>query len=225
MTMDPVTHVEDVHKQHASVGTYRNIALILAVVTVIELLVPYARDYNIPLPDWFSLTILAVLSVFKFALVVMFFMHLYYDSRLMTFLFTIGLVMAFGTIMSTKALMHIKSLEKPEPIVTQKVELLPADPKRGMVVIEERACATCHHITEIAKARGTTGPNLDDIGDVAATRKPGMTAQAYIEESINTPLAYVVPGYPPSMPSAIRDTLTDQEYIDVVAYLLTLKKK
>lgn len=101
--------------------------------------------------------------------------------------------------------------------------LLPADIVRGRRVIEERACWTCHHITEVAKARGTVGPSLDAIGVVAATRRPAMDASAYIDESIREPQAFIVRGFGPNMPTDIGATLTPQERADVVVYLLGLK--
>lgn len=212
-------HGEAAHADHATVGTYIKIAVILTVVTVIELIIPYVHA----IPTWFGITALAVLSIGKFALVVMFFMHLYYDSRFLTFLFTIGLFIALGSILSVKALMHIHALEKPEPVVVEKEKLQPADAKRGKVVIEELGCAACHNITEIPAARGNTGPALDGIGTRAATRRPNYTAEAYIRESIEKPLVYIVPGYTGAMPAGIRDRMSDQQYEDLVAYLLTLK--
>ena len=47
-----------------------------------------------------------------------------------------------------------------------------------------------------------------------------MDAEAYINESIHDPQAFVVPGFPPVMPS-FRGTLTEEEIHSVVQYLLT----
>jgi len=55
----------------------------------------------------------------------------------------------------------------------------------------------CHRIGQ----KGTRAPDLAGIGSRAATRKPGMSAKAYIIESLLQPSAYIVEGYPPIMPA------------------------
>lgn len=218
-------HQESRQEQHAhaTVGTYLRIAAILTIVTIIELTIPYVPKSF--LPTGLGIMLLAVLSLAKFALVCMFFMHLFYDSRLMTFLFCIGFMLMAGLILSTKALMNAHSLEKPSEIVVKKKPLTSPDATRGKGVFATHSCVTCHIIKEIENARGTTGPPLDGIADRAATREPGKDAKAYVEESIVSPQAYVVQGYPPTMPSDIRNTLDDQDFVDLVAYLLTLHEK
>src|SRR5712692_6890835 len=57
-------------------------------------------------------------------------------------------------------------------------------------------CEICHRIGQ----KGTRAPDLAGIGARAATRKPGMSAKAYIIESLLKPTAYIVEGYPPIMP-------------------------
>jgi mono/diheme cytochrome c family protein len=58
-------------------------------------------------------------------------------------------------------------------------------------------CEICHRIGQ----KGTRAPDLGGIGARAAKTKPGMTAKAYIIESLIQPQAYVVEGYPPIMPA------------------------
>ena len=58
-------------------------------------------------------------------------------------------------------------------------------------------CEICHRIGQ----KGTRAPDLAGVGSRAATRKPGMSAKAYIIESLLNPGAYVVEGYPPIMPA------------------------
>lgn len=76
---------------HASVGTYLKVAAILTVVTALEFSVLYIRALTPIL-----VPLLLVLSAGKFALVVMFFMHLRYDPRALTTLFTGPLLIATG---------------------------------------------------------------------------------------------------------------------------------
>lgn len=57
-------------------------------------------------------------------------------------------------------------------------------------------CEVCHRIGQ----KGTRAPDLAGMGVLAAKRKPGMSATAYMIESLLDPGAYVVAGYPPIMP-------------------------
>ena len=85
------------------------------------------------------------------------------------------------------------------------------------------ACITCHTIQGVAGATGIIGPELTHIGTVAANRKPGMAAEAYIRESILTPSAFVVPTYPDGqMPTDLGTRLSAQQQADLVAFLLSL---
>ena len=59
------------------------------------------------------------------------------------------------------------------------------------------SCETCHQIGQ----KGTRAPDLAGVGARAAKTKPGMTAKAYIIESLINPNAHIVSGYPPIMPA------------------------
>lgn len=86
----------------------------------------------------------------------------------------------------------------------------------------EGRCATCH-----ALSPGTVivGPSLAGIADVAAERRPGMSAAAYLEQSILDPDAYRPPGFEEDqMDTTLGKTLTVQQLDDIVAYLLTLSE-
>lgn len=77
--------------EHASIGTYLKVAAILCVVTALEFAVIYIRQLTPILTP-----LLITMSIGKFALVVMYFMHLRYDSRSLTFLFVAPLLLATG---------------------------------------------------------------------------------------------------------------------------------
>ena len=87
------------HHKHPTEGKYIQIALLLAAITAIEVLVYYVEsieDYLVP--------ILITLSVIKFAIVVGYFMHLRFDSRLFRRLFVLGLLLAmfvYGIVLTT----------------------------------------------------------------------------------------------------------------------------
>jgi cytochrome c oxidase subunit 4 len=75
--------------QHASVATYIKVALILSAVTALEVGVIYIRRLT-PI----IVPLLLTMSVAKFALVVMFFMHLRYDARSLSVVFVGPLLIA-----------------------------------------------------------------------------------------------------------------------------------
>ncbi len=66
---------------------YWGIALFLAVVTAIEVAVPY-----IEVLDPISVPLLIILAIIKFGTVVSFFMHLRYDKKLYRTLFLFGVI-------------------------------------------------------------------------------------------------------------------------------------
>jgi cytochrome c oxidase subunit 4 len=78
---------------HASVGFYWMIGGILAALTALEVAAYYMELGSLEVP------LLLILSVAKFILVVAFFMHLKFDSKLFTLVFSAGLVLA--TFMTT----------------------------------------------------------------------------------------------------------------------------
>lgn len=61
-------------------------------------------------------------------------------------------------------------------------------------------CEVCHRIGQ----QGTRAPDLAGIGARAGKRKPGMSAKAYLIESLLDPGAYLVEGYPSIMPKVDR---------------------
>jgi cytochrome c oxidase subunit 4 len=71
---------------------YVQIAMILAVITGVEIMCVY-----LPFAKWILVSTLVVLSAVKFLFVIFFFMHLRWDKPFCTILFFIGLVLAGGT--------------------------------------------------------------------------------------------------------------------------------
>ena len=76
---------------HPSPREYITIGLILAVITAVEV-----GFYYVDLAQGALLGILLVLSAVKFVLVGLWFMHLRFDSRIFSTLFTGGLILAMG---------------------------------------------------------------------------------------------------------------------------------
>ena len=77
--------------EHASTGTYVKVAVILCAVTALEFAVIYIRALTPIL-----VPLLLVLSAGKFALVVLFYMHLRYDARALAGVFAGSLAIATG---------------------------------------------------------------------------------------------------------------------------------
>src|SRR5688572_3136419 len=63
------------------------------------------------------------------------------------------------------------------------------DANRGRELFTQRGCGTCHAL-QAAGSTGTVGPSLNGIGSQAGERKPGLTAEAYLRESMENPNAY-----------------------------------
>ena len=98
-----------------------------------------------------------------------------------------------------------------------------ADPvARGKQVYMSAGCAGCHLIEGVSN--GVVGPNLTKIGEVAATRKDGVSAEEYIRESILNPNAFVVETFQPNlMPQTYSQQLDNKQLDDLVAFLLAQK--
>jgi mono/diheme cytochrome c family protein len=81
-------------------------------------------------------------------------------------------------------------------------------------------CGSCHDANLFGRR---VGPPLDHIGTTAAGRIPGMTAEDYLRQSVLDPGAYVVPGYPDSMPRGLGRDLSPTDLDALVTYLASLK--
>ncbi len=97
------THAETsdqvVHTGHPTPMTYFKVAMTLSVITAIEVAIFYVEDLGKGI-----IPILAVLSIAKFAMVAMFYMHLKYDSRLFSSFFVAGLILAALVVFAVLAL-------------------------------------------------------------------------------------------------------------------------
>ena len=85
----------EVH-EHPTWKEYKWVALILTLITVVEVWIYYTPFSKTPL---FVPTLL-IMSVAKFTIVVMFYMHLKYDHKLFRALFTGPLTIAMATLIS-----------------------------------------------------------------------------------------------------------------------------
>jgi cytochrome c oxidase subunit IV len=101
---DTFTHTNpdiDVHKmgevhEHPTWREYKWVALILTLITVGEVWVYYTPLQNSPV----FVPLLLIMSAVKFAIVVLFYMHLKYDHKLFKALFTGPLIIAMSTLVA-----------------------------------------------------------------------------------------------------------------------------
>ena len=81
-------------------------------------------------------------------------------------------------------------------------------------------CVTCH---SLEAGKTLVGPSLAGIGAAAAGKVSGESAEQFLHNSILTPNAYVEGGFAQGIMPDYKDTLSEQQVNDLVAYLLTLK--
>ncbi|MCL4213836.1 MAG: cytochrome C oxidase subunit IV family protein [Gemmatimonadales bacterium] len=93
---------------HPDGWTYVKVGAILTIITIIEV-----WAYYIPalVASPFFNPSLLIMSAVKFAIVVMFYMHLKYDHKLFRVLFTGPLIIAMGTIVALLFLFHQLSVK------------------------------------------------------------------------------------------------------------------
>jgi cytochrome c oxidase subunit IV len=94
--------------EESKFGLFVEIAMLLAVITGLELVTVY-----LPFMKWLLVSVLVVLSTVKFMFVIFYFMHLRWDKAFCTILFFIGLVLAGGTMW---ALLKLFGAEASKPL-------------------------------------------------------------------------------------------------------------
>jgi cytochrome c oxidase subunit IV len=85
--------------EHPGAKVYLGIAVVLTVITAIEVAVFY-----VPALASVLVPILLVLSALKFALVAMWYMHLKFDHKLFSWLFVVPMILATAVIVALMAL-------------------------------------------------------------------------------------------------------------------------
>ncbi|MAS32867.1 MAG: hypothetical protein CL610_02595 [Anaerolineaceae bacterium] len=100
------------------------------------------------------------------------------------------------------------------------------DPVHGQEIFahgvnEAPPCSTCHQV--VAGSSGfALGPNLAGLSSRAASRVEGMSAEAYIIDSILYPKDHIVSGFRDIMYADFAKHFSEQDMADLVAYLMTL---
>ena len=97
--------------------------------------------------------------------------------------------------------------------------LADADPTAGEELVELYGCTVCHG----GDNAGRLAPGYTGLSAVAAERRPPLTAEAYVYESIIYPGAYDVEGYANNMPRIYDTQISDDDLGDIIAYILSVE--
>lgn len=90
---------------------------------------------------------------------------------------------------------------------------------KKMTIGAAPGCATCH---SLQPGMRLVGPSLADAATVAESAVDGMSAEAFLRQSIVEPDAHVTEGFTPGlMFQNYGKTLSEQQINDLVAFLLT----
>ena len=90
------------------------------------------------------------------------------------------------------------------------------DAKAGAALFKAQGCGGCPTFKP-AGTNGTIGPDLDKLAAYAKTANQG-SLEAFTDESIANPSAYIEKGYSNVMPN-FGQTLSAKQIADLVAYL------
>ncbi len=212
------------------ISVYLYVGAILIIVTAVEV-----AAFYLDVPSYVLIPILIVLSLMKFVLVVMFFMHLRYDHKIFSSVFILGLVLALGITLGLITLFDnfdvgnppVAAAPTPIPTITLATPAIPGggvDPNlpAGAQAFLNRGCNGCHVIEGLPGAVGVVGPDLTGLAGRAGDRVPGLSAEEYVRQSVEAPQDFLVEGYDNLM-LPLRDTIGDEEFESLVEYLLTLR--
>ena len=100
---------------------------------------------------------------------------------------------------------------------SQKAATVASPAVRGQDLYISNGCSGCHSTGENV----IVGPGWKGVYERAGTRKPGVSAEDYIRESVKNPTAFVVPGFNPVMPPFAG--LSDADIGDLIEFMKTLK--
>lgn len=98
-------HDVDAHGDHPGERTYINVAIILAIVTLVEVVIYYIEAF-----ESFLVPALIVLSAAKFVTVVGYFMHLKFDDSRLRWIFAGGLAVAVAVFVGLFALQNFHKI-------------------------------------------------------------------------------------------------------------------
>ena len=163
---------------HPTLRQYVLVAIILFVITIVEFFAIF------PDPDLIGaakIPVLAILSAIKFAIVIMFYMHLKFDDRMFTVLFLAGLALAF---MVGIAVLAMFTALDGEPRAFASAHAVPYEKGEHGV---EHVKRTAVPIPTVPPA--VTTPTESAAPDVTATTAPEPAAVKEVPNKVNTNLS------------------------------------
>jgi len=145
-------HEEDKEVRSLSqVAKYTITAIVLAVVTAIEVLVLYPP--LMMMGDTFKIGLLGFLGITKFIIVVALFMHLWHDNPLFTGIFALGMVIGAGTLVALIALFSYYPLPEnavKAPPLEEIYELRRKEKSEGADYDEHARLAPWEHLSGVS---------------------------------------------------------------------------
>ena len=93
--------------------------------------------------------------------------------------------------------------------------------EKGKSLVGAKGCVACH----TAEGSRLVGPSFKGIFGKEEKLSDGTNVKVdenYIRESIESPQAKIVEGYPPSMPT-YKGLVTDEEIVAIMEYIKSLK--
>ena len=158
-----------------------------------------------------------------------------FASILFVYVATVGGMVAFGT-------WYYPQFETPKVAAAKPDAMESAAEQRGRAVFlnPQFACFACHTIEALGIRGGQRGPDLSAAGKLAEVRRPGVSAEDYLRESIVDPWACLTPlpgsglaecqpvgdpakTYPQLMPPAFKNPGMADQLNDLIAFLKSLR--
>lgn len=93
-----------------------------------------------------------------------------------------------------------------------------ANSEIGGDLVYELECNLCH-----LRGDGSQSPLFYGLADIAAERRPPLSAEQYLYEATLYPGLHQVEGYSNSMPDTYAERLTRQEVGHIIAYMMTFR--
>jgi cytochrome c oxidase subunit IV len=97
-------HHEEIHHPHEQ--TYIKVAVILAIITIVEVAIYYIHSFRSILVE-----ALLIMSVVKFVTVVSYFMHLKFDDRRLAWIFGLAMVVALSIVVALDILFRYHKID------------------------------------------------------------------------------------------------------------------
>lgn len=116
-----VAHANDDHAEHPSLNAYVRIAILLGIITAIEVAI-----YYIPAFEGVLVPMLIALSAIKFVVVVGYFMHLKFDDKLLTGIFGAALIVSIILFIGLWVVMYYDNAT----VFHDNMSIFPAKPTR-----------------------------------------------------------------------------------------------